>query len=56
MGKLVEPKVTHREGRVLLRARGHLNLPEARLEVHLQEMCYLALSDNIAFLRGLQVP
>ena len=33
-GKLVEPKVTHREGRVLLQTRGHLNLPEARLEIH----------------------
>ena len=29
VGKLVEPKVTHREGHVLLRFWGHLNLPEA---------------------------
>ena len=34
VGKLIEPKVTHREGRVLLQFQGHLNLPEARLEIH----------------------
>ena len=29
VGKLIEPKVTHCEGHVLLRLRGHLDLPEA---------------------------
>ena len=29
VGKLIEPEVTHREGHVLLRFQGHLNLPEA---------------------------
>ena len=39
VGKLVEPEVTHCEGCVLLRFRGHLNLPEARLEIHWREIC-----------------
>ena len=34
VGKLIEPEVTHREGRVLLQFQGHLNLPEAQLEIH----------------------
>ena len=29
VGKLIEPKVTHHEGHVLLQSRGHLDLPEA---------------------------
>ena len=33
-GKLIEPEVTHCEGRVLLQFWGHLNLPEASLEIH----------------------
>ena len=33
-GKLIEPEVTHCEGRVLLLFQGHLNLPEAQLETH----------------------
>ena len=31
-GKLVEPKVTHCEGSVLLQFQGHLNLPEPNLK------------------------
>ena len=34
VGELVEPEVTHCKGRVLLRLRCHLDLPEARLEIH----------------------
>ena len=32
--KLIEPKVTHHEGHVLLQFWGHLNLPKAQLEIH----------------------
>ena len=34
MGKLIAPKVPHREGHVLLRSWGHLDLPKAQLEIH----------------------
>ena len=34
VGKLVESKVTHCESCVLLQTWGHLNLPEAQLEIH----------------------
>ena len=34
VGELVEPKVTHCEGCVLLQLWCHLDLPEARLEIH----------------------
>ena len=32
--KLIEPEVTHHKGRVLLESWGHLDLPEAQLEIH----------------------
>ena len=34
VGKLIEPKVPHREGCVLLQSWCHLDLPDVQLEIH----------------------